>query len=230
MPIVNRVAAFAEEIAEWRHDLHAHPELDYDVHRTAGIVAEKLKAFGCDEVVTGIGRTGVVGVIRGSKPGNKVIGMRADMDALPIVEETGKAYASTTPGKMHACGHDGHTAMLLAAARHLAEHRHFDGTVYLIFQPAEEGGAGAREMIRDGLFHKFPMDAIFGELGRCFRLCSDLLQEVRSSVRAQTDDASDAAVLALYEEWLATGSRAAAERLKALGVVPLRPGSRPIAD
>jgi hippurate hydrolase len=162
MPIVNRVAAFAEEIAEWRHDLHAHPELDYDVHRTAGIVAEKLKAFGCDEVVTGIGRTGVVGVIRGSKPGSKVIGMRADMDALPIVEETGKAYASTTPGKMHACGHDGHTSMLLGAAKYLAETRNFAGTAVVIFQPAEEGGGGGKAMVDDGMMDRFGITEVYG--------------------------------------------------------------------
>jgi len=162
MPIVNRVAAFAEEIAEWRHDLHAHPELDYDVHRTAGIVAEKLKAFGCDEVVTGIGRTGVVGVIRGSKPGNKVIGMRADMDALPIVEETGKAYASTTPGKMHACGHDGHTSMLLGAAKYLTETRNFAGTAVVIFQPAEEGGGGGKAMVDDGMMDRFGITEVYG--------------------------------------------------------------------
>ena len=155
MPIVNRIAAFSEEIAEWRRDFHAHPELDYDVHRTAGIVAEKLKSFGCDEVVTGIGRTGVVGVIRGARPTaggeSKVIGLRADMDALPIEEATGLPYASTVPGKMHACGHDGHTAMLLGAAKYLAETRNFDGTAVVIFQPAEEGGAGPAAMIEDGL-------------------------------------------------------------------------------
>ena len=151
MPVVNRIAAFSEEIAEWRRDLHAHPELDYDVHRTAGIVAEKLKSFGCDEVVTGIGRTGVVGVIRGSKPGEKVIGMRADMDALPIHEATNKPYASKTPGKMHACGHDGHTSMLLGAAKYLAETRNFAGTAVVIFQPAEEGGGGGRAMVEDGM-------------------------------------------------------------------------------
>ena len=149
MPIVNRVADLASEIAEWRHDLHAHPELLYDVHRTAGSVAEKLKAFGCDEVVTGIGRTGVVGVIRGNTaPASKVIGLRADMDALPIEEATGLPYKSTVPGKMHACGHDGHTAMLLGAAQYLAETRNFAGTAVVIFQPAEEGGAGGRRWSR----------------------------------------------------------------------------------
>src|SRR3984957_17034500 len=143
MPIVNRVADLHDEITAWRRDLHAHPELQYDVHRTAGAVSEKLKSFGCDDVVTGLGRTGVVGVIRGSKSGGKVIGLRADMDALPIEEATGVAYKSTVPGKMHACGHDGHTAMLLGAAKYLAETRNFAGTAVVIFQPAEEGGAGA---------------------------------------------------------------------------------------
>ena len=162
MPIVNRVAAFAEEIAEWRHDLHAHPELDYDVHRTAGIVAEKLKAFGCDEVVTGIGRTGVVGVIRGSKPGNKVIGMRADMDALPIDEITGVAYSSTVPGKMHACGHDGHVTMLLGAAKYLCETRRFAGRVALLFQPAEEDGGGGEIMVKEGVMDRFDVGQVFG--------------------------------------------------------------------
>jgi len=144
MPIVNRVADFASDIAEWRHDLHAHPELQYDVLRTAGIVADKLKAFGCDEVVPGFGRTGVVGVIHGRKgKSDKVIGLRADMDALPIQEIGEPPYKSRVPGKMHACGHDGHTTMLLGAARYLAETRNFDGTVHFIFQPAEEGGGGA---------------------------------------------------------------------------------------
>jgi amidohydrolase len=164
MPIVNRVADLQDEITAWRHDLHAHPELQYDVHRTAGAVSEKLKSFGCDDVVTGIGRTGVVGVIRGRKPGGaKVIGMRADMDALPIEESTGVAYKSTLPGKMHACGHDGHTAMLLGAAKYLAETRNFAGTAVVIFQPAEEeGGAGARAMMDDGLFDRFGIEEVFG--------------------------------------------------------------------
>ena len=162
MPIVNRVADLHDEITAWRRDLHAHPELQYDVHRTAGAVSEKLKSFGCDEVVTGIGRTGVVGVIRGRKPGAKVIGMRADMDALPIEEATTVAYKSTVPGKMHACGHDGHTAMLLGAAKYLAETRNFAGTAVVIFQPAEEGGAGARAMMDDGLFDRFGIEEVFG--------------------------------------------------------------------
>src|SRR5690348_4391724 len=162
MPIVNRVADLHNEIKEWRRDFHAHPELRYDVHRTAGSVAEKLKSFGCDEVVPGIGRTGVVGVIRGRKSGSKVIGLRADMDALPLEEETGLPYKSTVPGKMHACGHDGHTAMLLGAAKYLAETRNFAGTAVVIFQPAEEGGAGGRAMVRDGLMDRFGIQEVYG--------------------------------------------------------------------
>ncbi len=148
MPIVNRIAEFHPEITAWRRDLHANPELLFDVHRTAASVAEKLKAFGCDEVVPGIGRTGVVGVIKGNKPASggraAVIGLRADMDALPIEEATGLPYKSTIKGKMHACGHDGHTAMLLGAAKYLAETREFGGTAVVIFQPAEEGGGGGQ--------------------------------------------------------------------------------------
>ncbi|MFZ0424574.1 MAG: M20 aminoacylase family protein [Xanthobacteraceae bacterium] len=162
MPIVNRIADLHGEITAWRRDLHAHPELQYDVHRTAASVAEKLKSFGCDDVVPGIGRTGVVGVIRGRKPGNRVIGLRADMDALPLTEETGLAYQSTEPGKMHACGHDGHTAMLLGAAKYLAETRNFAGTAVLIFQPAEEGGAGGLAMVKDGLMTRFGIEEVFG--------------------------------------------------------------------
>ena len=162
MPIVNRVADLHNEIKEWRRDFHAHPELRYDVHRTAGSVAEKLKSFGCDEVVPGIGRTGVVGVIRGRKAGNKVVGLRADMDALPLEEETGLPYKSTVPGKMHACGHDGHTAMLLGAAKYLAETRNFAGTAIVIFQPAEEGGAGALAMVKDGLISRFGIQEVYG--------------------------------------------------------------------
>jgi amidohydrolase len=163
MPIINRVGDMQPEIAAWRRDIHAHPELQFDVHRTAGIVAEKLKAFGCDEVVAGIGRTGVVGVIRGKKgPGDKVIGLRADMDALPIAEITGLPYASTNAGKMHACGHDGHTAMLLGAAKYLAETRNFSGTAVVIFQPAEEGGGGGREMVKDGLMDRFRIEEVYG--------------------------------------------------------------------
>jgi amidohydrolase len=163
MPIVNRVADLHSEIAEWRRDLHAHPEILYDVHRTAATVAEKLKAFGCDEVVPGIGRTGVVGVIRGRKStSGKTIGLRADMDALPITELNDLPYKSTEPGKMHACGHDGHTAMLLGAARYLAETRDFDGTAVVVFQPAEEGGAGALAMLEDGMAERFGIDEFYG--------------------------------------------------------------------
>ena len=163
MPIVNRIADLQAEIAEWRHDLHAHPELLYDVQRTAASVAEKLKAFGCDEVVPGLGRTGVVGVIHGRKgKSDKVIGLRADMDALPIDEANDLPYKSTVPGKMHACGHDGHTAMLLGAARYLAETRNFAGTAVVIFQPAEEGGAGGRAMVHDGLMERFKINEVYG--------------------------------------------------------------------
>jgi amidohydrolase len=165
MPIVNRLSDLHAEITEWRRDLHAHPELQYDVHRTAALVAEKLKSFGCDEVVPGIGRIGVVGVIRGRKRGGgatKVIGLRADMDALPIEEANDVPYKSTVPGKMHACGHDGHTAMLLGAAKYLAETRNFSGTAVVIFQPAEEGGAGGRAMVKDGLMDRFGIEEVYG--------------------------------------------------------------------
>ncbi len=162
MPIVNRVADLHSEITAWRRDLHAHPELQYDVHRTAAAVADKLKSFGCDDVVPGVGRTGVVGVIRGRHSGAKVVGLRADMDALPIEEETGLPYKSTVPGKMHACGHDGHTAMLLGAAKYLAETRNFAGTAVVIFQPAEEGGAGGLAMVKDGLMSRFGIQEVYG--------------------------------------------------------------------
>jgi len=161
MPVINRIAEFADEVAGWRRDFHAHPELGYDVHRTAARVAELLKGFGVDEIVTGIGRTGVVAVIRGRGPG-RTIGLRADMDALPITERTGAPYKSLTDGKMHACGHDGHTAMLLGAAKYLAETRNFDGTAILIFQPAEEGGAGGRAMVEDGLMERFGIEEVYG--------------------------------------------------------------------
>jgi hippurate hydrolase len=166
MPIVNRVADLQPDIQAWRRDIHAHPELLYDVHRTAAFVADRLREFGCDEVATGLGRTGVVGVIKGREPAAgadvKVIGLRADMDALPIEEDTNLPYASKTPGKMHACGHDGHTAMLLGAARYLAETRNFAGNAIVIFQPAEEGGAGAAAMIKDGLMDRFAIDQVYG--------------------------------------------------------------------
>ena len=163
MPVINRVAEFQREIAEWRQDFHRNPELQYDVNRTAGRVAELLREFGVDEVVTGIGRTGVVGVIRGRNGGDgRVIGLRADMDALPITERTGKAYTSEVAGKMHACGHDGHTAMLLGAAKYLAETRNFAGTAIVIFQPAEEGGAGGKAMLQDGLVERFGIEEFYG--------------------------------------------------------------------
>jgi hippurate hydrolase len=163
MPIINRVADLADEITGWRRDFHENPELLFDVHRTAGIVAEKLKSFGCDEVVTGLGRTGVVGVIRGrSNDSGRVIGLRADMDALPIEEATNVPHTSKVPGKMHACGHDGHTAMLLGAAKYLAETRNFDGTAVVIFQPAEEGGGGGNEMVKDGLMERFGVQEVYG--------------------------------------------------------------------
>jgi hippurate hydrolase len=179
MPIVNRVAAMHEEITAWRRDLHTHPELGFDVHRTAGIVVDKLKAFGCDEIVPGIGKTGVVGVINGRKTASgKVVGLRADMDALPIQEMTGVPYASKTPGKMHACGHDGHTAMLLGAAKYLCETRNFDGTVVVVFQPNEEGLTGSLAMLEDGLIERFGIQQVYGmhtspthELGK-FALCA----------------------------------------------------------
>lgn len=163
MPVLNRVADLADEVAEWRRDLHRHPEILYEVHRTAGFVADKLREFGCDEVVTGIGQTGVVGIVRGRRGGaGKTIGLRADMDALPVVEASGKPWASETQGAMHACGHDGHTAMLLGAAKYLCETRNFDGTVVLIFQPAEEGGAGGKAMVDDGLMERFGVTQVFG--------------------------------------------------------------------
>ena len=164
MPVINRIVEFHADMKGWRHDIHAHPELLYEVHRTAASVAEKLNAFGCDEVVTGMGRTGVVGVIKGNRPGGtrKVIGLRADMDALPLQEANEIPYKSTVPGKMHACGHDGHTAMLLGAAKYLAETRNFAGTAVVIFQPAEEGGAGGLAMVKDGLMDRFGIEEVYG--------------------------------------------------------------------
>jgi len=163
MPIINRFADFQADIAAWRRDIHRHPELLYEVHRTAAAVADRLRSFGLDEVTTGIGRTGVVGVIKGRKNGSgKVVGLRADMDCLPLTETTGKPYASATPGLMHACGHDGHTAMLLGAARYLAETRNFDGTAVVIFQPAEEGGGGGKAMVEDGLMDRWNIQEVYG--------------------------------------------------------------------
>jgi amidohydrolase len=163
MPVKNRFAELLPEITAWRRDFHEHPELLFDVQRTAGKVAALLRSFGCDEVVEGIGRTGVVGVIRGrTDTAGRVIGLRADMDALPIHEATGVPYASKMAGKMHACGHDGHTAMLLGAARYLAETRNFDGTTVVIFQPAEEGGGGGREMVKDGLISRWGIQEVYG--------------------------------------------------------------------
>jgi hippurate hydrolase len=161
MPINERIAAVAAEATEWRRDFHRHPELLYELPRTSARVAELLRSFGCDEVVTGLGRTGVVGVIRGRGRG-RTIGLRADMDALPITETRPSDHASCNPGLMHACGHDGHTAMLLGAVRRLTETRDFAGTVVAIFQPAEEGGAGARAMIDDGLMDRFGIDEVYG--------------------------------------------------------------------
>jgi len=163
MSIDPRIQALQEEVAGWRQDFHAHPELGYEVHRTAGIVAAKLREFGCDEVTEGIGKTGVVGIIHGRNgPGGRVVGLRADMDALPIEEETNLPHRSTNSGKMHACGHDGHTAMLLGAAKHLAETRDFAGTVAVIFQPAEEGGAGGKAMVDDGLMDRWNVREVYG--------------------------------------------------------------------
>ena len=163
MPIKNRLAELHDDIAGWRQDIHCHPELGFDVFRTAELVEQKLTSFGLDEVVTGIGRTGVVGVIKGrTDTQGRVIGLRADMDALPIHEETGVHHASRIPGKMHACGHDGHTAMLLGAAQYLAETRNFDGTAIVIFQPGEEGYGGGKEMCDDGLMERWGIQEVYG--------------------------------------------------------------------
>ncbi|CUX51839.1 amidohydrolase [Rhizobium oryzihabitans] len=162
MPILNRVAEMQEEVAGWRRHLHETPELLYDVFETSKFVAEKLKAFGCDIVETGIGKTGVVGIIKGRHGDGPTIGFRSDMDALPILETSGKPWASKVPGKAHSCGHDGHTAMLLGAAQYLAETRNFKGSVAVIFQPAEEGGAGALAMLNDGMMEKFGISQVYG--------------------------------------------------------------------
>ena len=163
MPVKNRFAELQKEIAEWRHDIHQHPEILFETHRTSALVRDKLKEFGCDEVIEGIGKTGVVGVINGqTNQSGKVIGLRADMDALPINEETGLDYSSKIPGAMHACGHDGHTSMLLGAAKYLCETRNFDGQAVVIFQPAEEGGGGGLEMCKDGMMENFKIDEVYG--------------------------------------------------------------------
>jgi len=163
LPIRDRFFELLPEITAWRRDLHMHPEILFDTHRTAALVAGRLREFGCDEVVEGIGRTGVVGVIRGrSFSSGRTIGLRADMDALPIQETTGLEYASRTAGVMHACGHDGHTAMLLGAAKYLTETRNFNGTAVVIFQPAEENGGGGREMVEDGLMERFGIEEVYG--------------------------------------------------------------------
>jgi len=162
MPILNRAAELQDEVTAWRRHLHQNPELNFNVFKTAEFVAGKLKEFGCDEVVGGIGRTGVVGVIKGSRGEGSVVGLRADMDALPMTETSGKPWASNTSGAMHACGHDGHTAMLLGAAKYLAETRSFAGSVAVIFQPAEEGGGGGNEMVKDGMMERFGIRAVYG--------------------------------------------------------------------
>ena len=163
MPIKNRFAELYPTIVKWRHDFHRHPELKYELPKTAGKVADLLRGFGCDQVVEGVGKSGVVGVINGQvDTSRRVIGLRADMDALPIDEQSDVPYKSEVPGIMHACGHDGHTSMLLGAAQYLCETRNFDGKAAVIFQPAEEGGAGAKAMIDDGLVTRFNIDEFYG--------------------------------------------------------------------
>jgi hippurate hydrolase len=161
-PVLARISAYADELTAIRRDIHAHPELGMEETRTSALVAAKLREWGLTDITEGVGNTGVVATIHGARPGQRAIGLRADMDALAIVEQTGLPYASSEPGKMHACGHDGHTTMLLGAARYLNEHRDFGGTVHLIFQPAEEGRGGAVAMLNDGLFDRFPCDAVYG--------------------------------------------------------------------
>ncbi len=160
MPVINSIAAMQDEMAEWRQDIHAHPELAFEEVRTSQLVADKLESWGI-KVTRGLGKTGLVGTLEGTQPGGS-IGLRADMDALPLDELNDLPYKSENPGKMHACGHDGHTTILLGAAKHLAENRNFKGTVQFIFQPAEEGYAGAKAMIKDGLFERFPCDEVYG--------------------------------------------------------------------
>jgi hippurate hydrolase len=160
MPVINRIAGYAEDMAEWRRWLHRNPELSFDCHRTAAFVADRLREFGVDEVHEGIATTGIVAIVNGRGPG-PTVGLRADMDALPIVEVSGVSYASETEGKMHACGHDGHTTMLLGAARYLAETRNFRGRVALIFQPAEEDGGGGGVMVREGIMDRFDIAEVY---------------------------------------------------------------------
>ncbi len=162
MPILNRASELQSEATEWRHHLHANPEILYDVENTAAFVEARLRDFGVDEIVTGLGRTGVVGIIKGAGGEGRTIGLRADMDALPLDEISGKPWASTIAGRMHACGHDGHTAMLLGAAKYLAETRNFSGRVAVVFQPAEEGGRGALAMVEDGMMDRFGIEEIYG--------------------------------------------------------------------
>ncbi|HLZ66336.1 MAG TPA: M20 aminoacylase family protein [Aliidongia sp.] len=161
MPINNRIADFHADLTAWRRDIHANPEIAFEEHRTADLVAAKLQEFGI-EVHRGLAGTGVVGTLKGNQPGDRAIALRADMDALPMPEANGFEHASKTPGKMHACGHDGHTVMLLGAARYLAETRNFAGTVHFVFQPGEEGGGGGRIMVEEGLFEKFPAEEVYG--------------------------------------------------------------------
>ncbi|MCR4268539.1 M20 aminoacylase family protein [Nitratireductor sp. ZSWI3] len=162
MPVLPKIADYAEELTAIRRDFHEHPEIGFEEVRTSGIVAELLKKWGVDEVHTGLGKTGVIGVIKGKRDGGRTVGLRADMDALPMDELTNLPYASKNPGAFHGCGHDSHTTMLLGAARYLAETRDFAGCAVMIFQPAEEGLGGARAMLADGLFEKFPCDEIYG--------------------------------------------------------------------
>ncbi|WP_343561680.1 M20 aminoacylase family protein [Kiloniella sp. b19] len=188
MPILNRAADLHGDVTAWRRDFHSNPELGFDVFRTAGRVQKLLESFGVDEVHTGIGKTGVVGVIHGRKrDSGKVIGLRADMDALPILEATGKPYASEVEGKMHACGHDGHTAMLLGAARYLSETRDFDGTAIVIFQPAEEDGGGAEVMVQEGLMDRFGIQQVYG-LHNSPGMATDEFAIRAGSILASVDD------------------------------------------
>jgi amidohydrolase len=184
MPVLNRIAAFSNDMTEWRHDLHAHPEPGFQEFRTSDIVAAKLESWGI-EVTRGIAGTGLVGTLRAGSSGRS-IGIRADMDALEMDEANSFAHASRNPGAMHACGHDGHTTMLLGAARYLAETRNFDGTVHFIFQPAEEGLGGGKVMVEEGLFDRFPCDAVYGAHNDTF-LPVGTITAVAGSVSAASD-------------------------------------------